>query len=338
MSLVIFVHIVLAIVLFFGINLLGQHSPSDLGYFQLTTFLETEEAPAFNFVIRVLTPTVYIILISAIFYYLKLDRFVTNIYLVSVYYVLFRTAFNIAINRSRLISWTKYSAYSLAIIGLVYFSYKKLIVTKTNILPDFNNIANELWIIIIIFIYNFINHIKPSDKKAENRKAKYVQIQFSKINKKYGPIIKKATDCNRLRQIALAIIIYENFNRPKLFRIIEYTIHFFNRRAHTLGIMQVSSIKFISDKESVTLGIQKLIEDFAFLKKEYATDEENSGSNEYKDEIYQRKLIEKFNPDLTYSYEVLQLADEINMKYFSTGPRNLFETNKKRSYDSNSGD
>lgn len=94
MLLIIIIHIFLAVVLFFSFNLLGQYSPSTFGYYQLTTFLETEEAPAFNFVIRVLTPTVYIVLISALLYSLKLDRFTSNIYLVSAYYVMFRALFN----------------------------------------------------------------------------------------------------------------------------------------------------------------------------------------------------------------------------------------------------
>lgn len=324
MTLIILAHIILAIILFFGVNLIGQHSPSNLGYFQLTTFLETEEAPAFNFVIRVLTPTVFIILVSALFYAFKLDTFTTNIYLISVYYVSFRTLFNILINRTTLINWTKYILYSLTIIGLSYFVYTKFIVTKSNILPDFNNMANELWIIIIIFLYNFINNIRPSDKNAQKRKDKYVEVQFGAINRKFSPIITKLTDNLRLRQIALAIIIYESFNRPKLFRIMEYINHFFNRKPHTLGIMQVTSINFIGDKESVRLGTQKLIDDFAALKVEYQMDTDMYGTEEYRDESYQRKLIEKFNPELTYSYEVLQLADEINMKYFSTAPRNLF--------------
>lgn len=326
MTLIILTHIILAIILFFGVNLLGQHSPSNLGYFQLTTFLETEEAPAFNFVIRVLTPTVFIILISALFYAFKLDRFTTNIYLVSVYYVSFRTLFNILINRIILINWIKYFLYSLAIVGLSYFVYIKFIVTKSNILPDFNNIANELWIIIIIFLYNFLNNIRPSDKNAQKRKDKYVEVQFGAINRKYSPIIIKLTDNLRLRQIGLAIIIYESFNRPKFFRLIEYVNHFFNRKPHTLGIMQVTSTSIIGDKESVKLGMQKLINDFAVLKAEYQKDADMYGTEEYKDEYYQRKLIEKFNPELMYSYEVLQLANEINIKYFCTAPKNLFIT------------
>ena len=323
--LIVLTQIILSIILFFGINLLGHHAPSSLGYYQLTTFLETEEAPAFNFVLRVLTPTVYIILISAFFYGINLDSFTTNIYLISVYYVTFRTIFNIAVNRAILINWVKFTFRSLCIIGLSYFVYQKFIITKTNLLPDFSNMANELWVIMIIFLYNFINNITPSDKNAQKRKDKYVEIQFASIDRKYTPIIQEETNNERLRQIALAIIIYEDFNRPKLFRLIEYLNHFLSRKPHTLGMMQVRSTKFIGDTESVRLGMRKILNDFAELQKDYSSDEEFTESGEYKDETYQRRLIEKFNPDSTYSYEVIELADEINTKYFKKGSKKLFE-------------
>lgn len=185
--------------------------------------------------------------------------------------------------------------------------------------------ANELWIVIIVFLYNFINNIRPSDKNVKKRKDRYVKFEFAFLNKKYTPIIKQVTDNVRLRQIALAIIMYEDFNRPKLFRLIEYINHFFNRKPHTLGIMQVTTNKFIGDKKSVKLGTQKLLNDFNKLKIEYLQDENRLTNEEYYDDHYQSKLIEKFNPDLSYTYEVIQLANEINVKYFNNGLRNLFK-------------
>jgi hypothetical protein len=323
MILVTISHISLALGLFFGINLLGQYSPSSFNYYQLTTFLETEEAPAFNFVVRVLTPVVFIILVSAVFYSFKLDKFTVDIYLVNLYYVIFRGVFNILINRFLLINWVKYIVHSLIIVSITYFVYEKFILTKTNLLPDFDNMANELWIIIIVFIYNFINQLKPSDKNKQRRKDRYIRTQFAVLNRKYSPVIRKETDNVRLRQIALAIVIYESFNRPAFLRLFEYITHFFSRRPHSLGIMQVTSKKFIGNKESVKLGTQKLCRDFETLKLEYKNDKEVSDSPYY-DDFYQQKLIEKFNPDITYSYEVLQLADEINTKYFNNLPKNLF--------------
>jgi hypothetical protein len=286
--------------------------------------METEEAPAFNFLIRVLTPTVFIIIVSAIFYSIHLDAFIKNIYFVSVYYVVFRSVFNIVINRGSLINWPKQIFYYIFIIALADFTYVKFIQTKSNLLPDFNNISNELWIIIVVFVYNTINNISITDKKKAKRKDKYLEIQFASINRKYSPIILKETNNLRLRQIAMAIIIYENFNRPKFFRIIEYVNHFLNRRPHTLGIMQFKTIEFISDSESVKLGTKKLISDFNDLTKEIANGLHGLGMTEYDDDYYQRELIERFNPDLIYSYEVFDLANDINRKYFNNAPTNLF--------------
>lgn len=328
MALITIVHIVLAIILFFTVNLLGQHSPSSLGYYQLTTFLETEEAPAFNFVIRVLTPAVYLILLSTLFYSVGLDKLTVSIYLVSVYYVLFRTFFNILINRSILINWKKHLFYSLSIVGLCYFIYVKFIRTKANILPDFSNMSNELWIIIIIFLYNFINNIQPSDKSAQKRKEKYIDSQFERINAKYGQIIISEIAVHRLRHLAFAIIIYEDFNRPKLFRIIERLKFLLTKKPHTLGIMQVMTNKNINDKESVKLGINKLNGDFNNLKLEYLSDQEMPGTNEWKDDLYQKKLVEKYNPSIAYSFEVIELANELRIKYFGNESIRLFNDEK----------
>jgi hypothetical protein len=317
-------HIALAIILFFVINFLGQHSPSSLGYYQLTSFFETDEAPAFNYLIRVLTPTVFTILISTLFYSLKLDNLIVNIYLVSVYYVVFRLLFNLAINRSHLINWPKQFLYLVSIIVINYFVYDKFIKIKSNLLPDFSNMANELWIIIIIFLYNFINNISLSDKNAQKRKDKYIATQFARINAKYNGIVSQTLPHVRLRQIALALIIFEDFNRPRLFRFIENFVQIFSNKPHTLGIMQVKSAKRITDKQSVSIGTRKLLADFDDLKILHLSDNDTYGTDEYKDESYQRKLIEKYNPDLVYSYEIIELANDLNRKYYSNSPTKLF--------------
>ncbi|MHA4896921.1 hypothetical protein ACXZ1K_19385 [Pedobacter sp. PWIIR3] len=222
-----------------------------------------------------------------------------------------------------LINWTKQLLYSASIVGLAYVVYRKIILTKSNLLPDFNNIANELWIIIIIFLYSIINNIQIPTTGIEKRKAKFIEVQFSEINRKFGPLISQLSNNGRLRQLALAIIIYESFNRPFLFRILEYLSHLFISKPHTLGIMQVRTTKFIGDKESVRLGIQKLLEQLSVLQKEFDNDLEEY-STEYKDRSYQQKLIENYNPDVVYSYEILELADTLNERYFRNATKTLF--------------
>jgi hypothetical protein len=75
---IILVQILLGITLFFTINWIGKHSYA-IGYMEISMFLRTEEAPALNFLIRVLTPIVFIIIVSALFYSFNLDVFVIPI-------------------------------------------------------------------------------------------------------------------------------------------------------------------------------------------------------------------------------------------------------------------
>ena len=59
-----------------------------------------------------------------------------------------------------------------------------------------------------------------------------------------------------------AIMIYENFNRPKFVRWIEYVHFLVNTKPHTLGIMQVTTSKWINDRQSIILAIEKILTSF----------------------------------------------------------------------------
>jgi hypothetical protein len=323
--------IITAIILFFLINLIGKFAPTDLRYFQISSFLETDEAPAFNFSFRILTPIVFIILLSALLYSVDMDKYVKDIYLISIYYVLFRAVFNIAISRSLLINWKKQFFYAVCIVGLSYFIYQKIIITKKNLLPDFSNISNELWIIILVFLYNLVNNIQIPNDGAERRKFIYVKSTFLHLKKNYGEIIDSFSTNIRFQQIAYSIMLHENFNRPKLFRIIEYINSLFKKEG-TYGIMQVKSNQILNDSESVKLGMDILLKNFKKFKLEFKKELENKveedgyyyNSKEYLDQNFQSKLIRSYNHCDDYSYEISELTDYLNEKFYENK-----EDNKK---------
>ena len=322
---IIIIQITISIFLFFLINIIGRYTPTDLKYFQISSFLETDEAPAFNFSFRVLTPVVFIIILSAILYYFDLDKFVIDIYFVNIFYVAFRILFNILVGRGFLVNWKKQVLYSIFIIGISYFIYQKIIITKENLLPDFSNIANELWIIILIFLYTLINNLPTSNSGAEKRKFEYIKSMYKFIEKKYSKIINPAVNGNvRLKQIIYAIIIHENFNRPKIYRLIEYLISLFTSKEKTYGIMQVRSKKIISDIKSVEIGTEIIVDNYKKLIPEFRLKIENQeGSNEYYnsedyiDNELQNVLIRKYNHCDDYTYDIIQLADYINEKFYN---------------------
>jgi hypothetical protein len=76
---VISTQIAVAACLFFLVNFLGRHSRGQ-GYEILSRINQPEEAAGFNFVFRVVTPIVFLIVVSTFLYSLGLDHLTTNIH------------------------------------------------------------------------------------------------------------------------------------------------------------------------------------------------------------------------------------------------------------------
>lgn len=315
-------HIFLGIGLFFLINWIGKHSYS-IGYMEISIFVKTEEAPAINFLIRILTPVVYIVFVSTTLYYFELDKFVWNIYLVNIYYILFRLFFNLATNRGLLLNWYRQFLYWIAIVVISYFTYEKLIKIKANILPDFTTVANELWLIILIFIFQIANNLRFSQDATEKRKENYLKNRYHYFKRLYGELIKDLTNNEVLECIVYAIIIYEDFNRPKIIRQIENLKLSMTRKPLTLGIMQVKSDKKISDFESVKLGTEKII----YAYKEYLENPEDVGE-EYFDYYAKLFIISDYNLGSSYYKEVNKLSEIIQKTFYKNTKDKLGQNTK----------
>lgn len=312
-----FVQFIFGVVLFFLINWIGKHSYS-IGYMGISIFVKAEEAPALNFLIRAFTPIIYLIIISSVLYYFNLDKYVVNIYLVNIYYIIFRLFFNLITSRGKLLDWYRQALYWSTIIVISYLVYDKIIRIKENILPDFTTIANELWIIILIFIFQLANNITFSQNGTVRRKGKYLKSRYKHFNKLYGELIKDLTRNEALESVVYGILIYEDFNRPKIVRLLENIKHRFSNKSHTLGVMQVKSDKLINDKESVILGTSKIVTCYNNYVKENSIDGEK---------IYEwsaiNNIISDYNVGSEYSYEVTELSYEIRKIFYPNTKDNL---------------
>ncbi|MFN4249041.1 MAG: hypothetical protein ACK4EY_15035 [Flavipsychrobacter sp.] len=310
-------HFVLAIILFLIINWVGKHSYS-VGYMQISMFVKIEEAPAFNFLLRVLTPTVFLIIVSAILYYLELDRYVVNIYLVSLYYIIFRLGFNLVTNRGKLLNWYRQIVHWIAIMTISYLVYDKIIKNKTNILPDFTTISNELWIIILVFVFQIFNNVRFSQEATKRRKLNFIKARYIYFKNKYYPIIKRETKNEILEALTFSIMIYEDFNRPKVIRYIENIRHGITNKPHTLGVMQVKTEKRITDKESVIIGTKKIVKSYY----EYVESLKDSeyGFNDYSAYWF---IIEQYNIGDEYSSEIIDLFNILKDEFYKNSKDTL---------------
>ncbi len=325
-------HLALGIVLFFIINWIGKHSYS-IGYMQISMFLKVEEAPAFNFLFRIISPIVYLFIISVILYKIGLDKYVTNIYFISIYYVAFRLLFNLLTNRGLLMNWYRQVLYWISIIAISYFSYTEIIFKKENILPDFDTISNELWIIILIFLFHTLNRIRISSDKTIQRKDNYLVNRLSAFKEKYSDLVDIKLTNDKLKSIAYAIMIYEDFNRPKVARLVENARFKITKKKHTLGLMQVQTNEFINDRKSVELGLEKLKKSYDKQIKERGLDRKESieillpdaWSNEWSME---RRIVSDYNKDDDYVNEIRTLTEKIFDLNSSDEKTYLFPTYK----------
>ena len=228
---------------------------------QISIFVKSETAPAFNFLFRVLSPVVYIIIISTILYKLDQDQLVKKIYLVPIYYIVFRLGFNIITNRARLLNWRRQFIHTVTIVIISWLTYNSIIKDKRNILPDLSTVSNELWVIILLFLFQTLNNLQFSSDDTEKRKGNYLKLRYNKFKKEFDVIIKGITGNKKIQALVYAILIYEDFNRPKVARFAENIKFRLTKKPMTLGVMQIRSSELIDDEQSVRRGVDKILKD-----------------------------------------------------------------------------
>ena len=305
-------HFILACFLVFISGKLGRKCHSS-GYEELSVFETNNNKMEFNFLYRVLVPMVYLIIVSTVLYQLKLDKYVVNIYSVPIVFTILRWLIIFSYGRVRLVNWTVEFTYSTLIIILSYYLYIGFIKEKGNLLPDFATLKDELWLLIIIFIYKIFSDVSISYKANPSR---YIDDKFKIFHRKYHPQITSLTTDKKIWSIIYSIMIYEDFNRPKLVRFFEYYL-FLIKKPMTLGLMQIKTTERINDLESVRLASTKIKESYEEISVEHerARDSQPEIYHDFEDQIV-REVAYKYNPSTDYSYEIANIAKEIENKYF----------------------
>lgn len=305
-------HFALAVLLFYLVNWIGAKSkPLDFGYVQMSVGIQDDTAPLFNYFFKVLAPVVFIILVAAVFQSVGLKAFNKNLYWIVIDYWGFRFLYIAIRGQVRLLNWPLQIFYWISSIALSVWVYS-LIDKIGSILPNPADLIEELWILIIIFLYSIFNKLQYSRKGAERRIKKYTESRYQKFKSKYGKIVDEALSLDHFKALVYAIMVYEDFNRPKFARFVERTLFFKSKRPHTYGVMQVMSQAPLSDEESVIQGISK-IKSLAKIEID---------SIEDVDTVYAKRVIyaiaEKYNPgDHDYCDQVEQVYNNIIESFYA---------------------
>lgn len=299
------IHWVTAIIMFFIVNWMGTKSVS-IGYLQMSIVVEEESFPAFNFLFKAIAPIIIMILFVALAQTVHFESFTVNCYLIVVYYWIIRVCVVILYGRGSLTNWITQLFYWISSIGLSIYVYK--LIDKVNkILPNPESLRDEMWILIILFLYSTFNKMTFGRTGTLKRKEMYLIKTYTHLKSKYDKAISKVCNNYFFIQVVYAIMIYENFNRPKIVRWIE-NIHFWiTKKPHTLGIMQVTSSKWINDEQSISLATDKILSDCECIIQEYAKNEQSF----YLESVV-AKIAGKYNRDDDYVEEVGQIFSTIS--------------------------
>ncbi len=305
-------HIVLAIILFFVQNWISSRSYSR-GYIRFSLLDDRDEALSMNFVLKVFGPVVFLILVAASLQYFNKQFLVDNIINVIYFYLLLRLVLIGLYERITIVNWPRILFHYLVIVIVSSIVYENFIGSLESLLPDLSEIKNEIWLLIILFLYQIGNGINSDQinnplyepeqaflPELKNRKRKYIINQYDKLVLKYDSTIKDISNSNEsFNLIIYSILIFENFNRPRIVRWVERLWVRVSGKEVTQGIMQVKSTKVLSDIKSIKKGTKYLYKKYRSFKNE-----------EYSYNTF-RRVIKRHCPDKKYIRQVLFISKAI---------------------------
>jgi len=173
---------------------------------------------------------------------------------------------------------------------------------------------------IIIFIYHIFNKIEISTKNSIKKENKYILKILKKFQKKYDYIIKEKINNDQLKGLVYSILILENYNRPQIIRLMEYMLFFITKKPRTMGIMQYFSNEYINNEQSITLGINKIINEYTTLVEEY----KNNNKEDYSELQFKHRIANIYNNGYPYACEITTIWNKIMDNYFKNTTDKLF--------------
>jgi hypothetical protein len=132
-----------------------------------------------------------------------------------------------------------------------------------------------------------------------------------------------------IESLVYSVLIMEDFNRPALSRWVERYVLFPFKLASTLGPMQVSTDRPLSDHQSVELGTTKIVSLYPEAAREHARTYLNIRADEAventprplspHDRYFVARLVAvKYNPDGPYADEVQSLYESLIRRFYPT--------------------
>ena len=265
--------------------------------FFILTELEKRNNKISNYTIVSL---IYIILLSGLCTELKITPNNDAIFIVFIFELLLRIIYTNMIEDENFFKKKNYTKkYAITFISV--FLLNTLFIRKVkNVFLNAEQLKIIIWLLIILYAIKIIkDNIKEepySNIKQKNKEEKreYIIIQYAKLKNKYSNNIK--TKYKELIPIIYSIMIYENKNKPELFRKLDYYTYKINGKSNKFGIMGIYSKYYIDDETSISIAIKR-------LEKIYSKISNNKDK--------EKQIIKEYYQKDNYIKEVSDILNEI---------------------------
>lgn len=114
----------------------------------------------------------------------------------------------------------------------------------------------EVVFVVAVLFFALQNPVRHFD--SQNAYVKDILVRYKRLKSRYSVVVETNTPNDPvLRRLLFSIMIAEDFNRPRLLRVAELPLLLI-KRPMTLGIMQTSSSRPVSNNTSVALAAKKI--------------------------------------------------------------------------------
>ena len=272
-----------------------------------------------NFFLKVVNPSIYLAICSALLQDAVSEQTFSVLWLIVSFYWLLRFLYIFAFNRRHIINW-KYEIASLILSHIFSFTTFQSIITplydsKESIFISLPALRDAVWYAILAYLVVMIWNIckstfNSSRVYSEEKHHEIVIRRYKKLKEKYDSLVSicfsshsftYSSDETKLKCLVYSIMIYEDYNRPPVVRVIESFIkRIFPHRKMSLGIMQFQTTTYINDEQSIRLAIDKLYSSYMQCSNDQL-----------------QCAIRDYNPSPDYSEEVNAIYDELLKSEFT---------------------
>ena len=302
------INLTLAIFLFLINGRLGKWKLDFNGFIEYSTFELSEiseENFSENFFQMIVHPAVYLALVCWGLQCLGLNDIIRTLWLLVPFYWGIHLFYSIWRDTFVFTNWySQIHAFFISILlgeGTLFCLVIPLINSEQSVFITVEEFRNAFWYAALAYMAKFVwdsvknrivgENLFPSTKKSDiiirrynryrNKYGSYIQ---SVLNKDY--LFKSEKQREHFLSLLYAIMIYETHNRPVWIRILEYGLKLVCPfRKMSLGVMQVQTCRWISDKMSISYAIGKLYAVFSVAdishKVEKTIYDYNSSDNYY---------------------------------------------------------